>query len=223
MTTERDFSRQSKLVSQAVLGALNIDVIGVGAVGHNLARNLAIMGAGEVRLFDPDRVDLVNVTNQGYELGDVGDPKVSVTREKMRGVNPDVELVAFEYEHNAEEHGFNNVVFVCVDSLETRRKLWEAFEATIQGRSDFLYVDTRMVKWYFRVLSMYRGQTSHYAKTFGDEEGELFEGACGDKGTIALTQMAGNVALASLINWMNGTPMHKDLRGNMQDCTLVHG
>src|SRR3954468_13424343 len=67
VTTISDrFVRQQDLVPAAKLADLRITVIGVGAIGRQAALQLAAIGARSLKLIDFDRVDLTNVTTQGY-------------------------------------------------------------------------------------------------------------------------------------------------------------
>src|SRR3954470_3569154 len=77
-TTSKDrFSRQQDLVPAERLAKLTISVIGVGAVGRQVALQLAAIGARRLQLIDFDHVDESNITTQGYLAEDNGVPKVA--------------------------------------------------------------------------------------------------------------------------------------------------
>src|SRR3954463_5995133 len=77
-TTSNDrFSRQQDLVPAERLAELATTVIGVGAIGRQVALQLAAIGARRLQLIDFDHVDETNITTQGYMKEDVGVPKVS--------------------------------------------------------------------------------------------------------------------------------------------------
>lgn len=58
--------------SMAMLAELSITVCGAGALGSNLADNLARQGFGKLRVIDRDRVQEHNVNTQIYGEDDVG-------------------------------------------------------------------------------------------------------------------------------------------------------
>ena len=64
------FERQQDLVPQDRLAGLTATVIGVGAIGRQLALQLAAMGIPRMQLVDFDRVEATNVTSQGYWQGE---------------------------------------------------------------------------------------------------------------------------------------------------------
>ncbi|MGE3405795.1 MAG: ThiF family adenylyltransferase [Pirellulales bacterium] len=69
MLTDR-FVRQAELVPHQQLAATLVTVIGVGAIGRQVALQLASLGAARLQLVDFDRVDASNVTTQGYLQSD---------------------------------------------------------------------------------------------------------------------------------------------------------
>ena len=70
-TQRSRFSRQADLVPQEPLQALTITVIGVGAIGRQVALQLAAIGAEHLQLIDFDRVDATNLSTQGYRHDDL--------------------------------------------------------------------------------------------------------------------------------------------------------
>ncbi|MEE3326094.1 MAG: molybdopterin-synthase adenylyltransferase MoeB, partial [Myxococcota bacterium] len=71
-------------------------LIGAGGLGCPLALYLAAAGVGRLGLVDDDVVDLSNLQRQVlYGTTDVGRPKVEVARERIRALNPDVQVELF--------------------------------------------------------------------------------------------------------------------------------
>jgi len=71
-------------------------LIGAGGLGCPLALYLAAAGIGRLGLVDDDVVDLSNLQRQVlYGTADVGRPKVEVAQEKIRTLNPDVQIDSF--------------------------------------------------------------------------------------------------------------------------------
>ena len=60
------FSRQASLVPREKLIETTFTVVGVGAIGRQVALQLASIGVYKLRLIDFDIVDMTNVTTQGY-------------------------------------------------------------------------------------------------------------------------------------------------------------
>src|SRR6187551_2565324 len=86
------FVRQQDLVPIERLAKLMISVIGVGAIGRQVALQLAAIGTRRLQLVDFDRVDHTNVTTQGYLCGDIGSLKVTATAEAIKQLDPEVKV-----------------------------------------------------------------------------------------------------------------------------------
>ena len=77
------FVRQRELVPEDRLGQLRVSVIGVGAIGRQVALQLAAAGVRRLKLVDFDTVEWTNVTTQGFLAADVGRPKVDAASEAI--------------------------------------------------------------------------------------------------------------------------------------------
>lgn len=90
--SDRDFIRYgSQLLlprvseaGQLALRAKTVAIVGLGGLGHHLARSLAAAGVGRLILIDPDIVELGNLPRQLlYNEQDIGRLKVDVAKEKL--------------------------------------------------------------------------------------------------------------------------------------------
>lgn len=87
---------QKKLLSASVF------IAGTGGLGVPAAMYLVAAGVGRVAIADFDKVDLSNLQRQVlYYTEDVGKPKVEVAAEKLRKINPDVDVVPINEKINA--------------------------------------------------------------------------------------------------------------------------
>jgi molybdopterin/thiamine biosynthesis adenylyltransferase len=91
-SSESRFDRQQDLVPADKLAALSIAVIGVGAIGRQVALQLAAMGARKLQLIDFDVVEATNVTTQGYSWEDAEKRrhKVEATRQAILNIDPQI-------------------------------------------------------------------------------------------------------------------------------------
>jgi molybdopterin/thiamine biosynthesis adenylyltransferase len=81
----------------ARLAALRVTLCGAGAVGSNLADNLARQGLAHLRVIDHDRVEEHNVSTQLYGEGEIGTWKVEALRNRLfRATGIEVEPVRKE-------------------------------------------------------------------------------------------------------------------------------
>ncbi|NIM11412.1 MAG: NAD(P)H-binding protein [Candidatus Aminicenantes bacterium] len=78
---------------QEVLLRSKVIIIGCGALGTNIANNLARAGVGTLLIVDRDFVELNNLQRQTlFDEEDVGTPKVSAAVRKLRKINSGIEI-----------------------------------------------------------------------------------------------------------------------------------
>ncbi len=87
MLPEIDAAGQLRLAQATAL------LIGTGGLGSACAIYLAAGGVGHLILTDFDHVDLSNLQRQIlYDTADIGRPKVEAAADRLRALNPDVQL-----------------------------------------------------------------------------------------------------------------------------------
>jgi len=71
--------------------------IGTGGLGAPLGLYLAAAGVGRIGLVDFDTVDSTNLQRQIlFSTQDVGRPKIAAAADRLRGLNPDIQIDTFE-------------------------------------------------------------------------------------------------------------------------------
>lgn len=81
---------------QERLSDATIMVVGAGAIGNELIKNLALLGIGKILIFDMDAIENTNLTRSVlYRAKDVGRYKAEVASERAMEINPDVKAKAF--------------------------------------------------------------------------------------------------------------------------------
>jgi molybdopterin/thiamine biosynthesis adenylyltransferase/rhodanese-related sulfurtransferase len=100
-------------------------VIGAGGLGSPVLQYLTAAGTGRIGVVDDDRVDLTNLQRQTiFETADVGRSKAEVAAQRMRALNPSVEIDAIPIRLRAENARelvrLYDVVVDCTDRFPTR-------------------------------------------------------------------------------------------------------
>ena len=71
-------------------------VVGAGAIGNELIKNLTLLGIGRILIYDMDSIENTNLTRSVlYRAKDVGRYKAEVAAERAKEMNPDVKAKAF--------------------------------------------------------------------------------------------------------------------------------
>lgn len=213
MTTR--FSRQQGLIPTERLQSLMATVVGVGAIGRQVALQLAALGIRRLQLIDFDIVELTNITSQGYGHADLGMAKVSATEGAVRDIDPTIEVTTIADRFRPRVIS-GEAVFCCVDSISTRAAIWRSVNLTTQ-----FWCDGRMLGEVLRILSV-SGQDGreHYPTTLF-EQSEAQTGSCTTRGTIYTANIAAGMMLHQFSRWLRGLAIDADDTLNLLASELV--
>ena len=209
MNSQERYSRQRDIVPPERLAQCKATVVGVGAIGRQIALQLAAMGIPRLQLVDFDHVEESNLASQGYLQADLGKQKVQATGELCRQINPDLEIheVNDRFRRSME---IGNVLFCAVDSIETRRLIWNATKD-----STSFFVDGRMSAEVLRVLNACDiASYEHYPTTLF-ASGEAYTGACTAKTTIYCANIAAGLMVAQFTKYLRHLPVESDIQLNL--------
>ena len=82
---------------QERLRAARVALVGAGGLGSPIGLYLAAAGIGRIGIIDFDVVDLSNLQRQVlYSTGDVGRKKVDVAAQRLRAMNPNVDILTHD-------------------------------------------------------------------------------------------------------------------------------
>lgn len=83
--------------NQELLHDSTIMVVGAGAIGNELIKNLALLGIGKILIIDMDKIEQTNLTRSIlYRMSDVGKYKAEAAAEKAMEINTDVKAIALK-------------------------------------------------------------------------------------------------------------------------------
>ena len=211
MTTENDerYSRQKDIVPPERIAACKATVIGVGAIGRQVALQLSAMGIPWLQMIDHDKVEWSNLASQGYLEGDMGKLKVDATLDLCWRINANSQIHAVS-ERFRRSMEIGNVVFVCVDKIDVRRLIWES----VMDKASF-FVDGRMSAEVLRILTAYDDESrQHYPTTLFSAD-EAFVGPCTAKTTIYCANIAAGLMLAQFTKYLRQLPVDCDIQLNL--------
>jgi len=203
------FSRQRDIVPPERITDCKATIIGVGAIGRQVALQLTAMGIPRLQLIDHDRVEWSNLASQGYMEGDMGKLKVNATLELCWRINAATQIHAVP-ERFRRSMEIGNVVFCAVDRIDVRRLIWEA----VKDRVNF-YCDGRMSAEVLRVLTACDFESrKHYPTTLFNSD-EAFVGPCTAKTTIYCANIAAGFMVAQFTKYLRLLPIDADIQLNL--------
>jgi sulfur carrier protein ThiS adenylyltransferase len=210
------FMRQADLVPRERLLASPATIIGVGAIGRQVALQLASIGIPALQLIDFDIVDESNIATQGYRGDDVGQQKVEALAAELRRIDARllIEPISDRWRPSLRTE---DVVFCCVDSISARSAIWRGI-----GPGCRFWCDGRMRGEVIRVLSVgdVMGRDHYPATLFPQAEAE--PGRCTARSTIYTANVAAGLILHQFTRWLRNLPTDADLTLNLlaSECHL---
>jgi molybdopterin/thiamine biosynthesis adenylyltransferase len=105
-----------------------IAVIGAGAVGNEVIKNLALLGAGRIDIYDFDNIEIHNLTRSVlFREGDIRSSKAETAARRARELDASVSINAFHGDfwrtlplHRLRDY---SCVICCVDNFEARIRI----------------------------------------------------------------------------------------------------
>lgn len=82
-----------------------VGILGVGSGGSTLALELARAGVGELRLADPQKLELANISRHELSIGSVGRNKAEGVAEQIHYINPYIKVKVFPCDVLADDAG----------------------------------------------------------------------------------------------------------------------
>jgi len=184
-------------------------VIGVGAIGRQVALQLTAMGIPHLQLIDFDLVETSHLASQGYLEQDLGRLKVEATASLCGQSNSRIETIPMA-ERFRRRMEIGNAIFCCVDKIDVRRLIWEAVKNTAS-----FYVDGRMSAEVLRVLTARDSPSRHHYPTTLFRTEEAFIGPCTAKTTIYCANIAAGLMVAEFTKYLRQLPMESDIQLNL--------
>jgi adenylyltransferase/sulfurtransferase len=142
---ENDRYSRLKLIGwweQEKIAAARVLVVGAGALGNEVMKNLCLLGIGTIYIIDFDEVQESNLTRSVlFRSRHEGQPKSSVIAEMARDLNPDCKIVPIQG-NVLTDIGLGlvrsmDVVIGCLDNREARlwvnRMCWKSSRPWIDG------------------------------------------------------------------------------------------
>jgi sulfur carrier protein ThiS adenylyltransferase len=203
------FSRQADIVPRGRILDCKATVIGVGAIGRQVALQLTAIGIPWLQLVDFDVVEESNLASQGYRELDLNEPKVQATADSCTEINGNASIYAVQ-ERFRRSMEIGNIVFCCVDKIDVRRLIWES----VKDKANF-FCDGRMSAEVLRVVTACDEKSrKYYPQTlFTAEQAQV--GPCTAKTTIYCANIAAGFMLAQFTKYLRLLPVEPDIQVNL--------
>ena len=226
-THNERFTRYSGLIDPEVIRSKPIIILGCGAIGAALARQLAAMGFEFFVLYDDDVVSAENLGTQGWRPAQLGLQKVEALRSDIAGINPQV--TGFDAERRADAVDMRELmevaehqrafVFMCVDSMDARKEIttgiWES------PHDNICVFDARMGLSTLRAFCLHSDESWAHWQESWFPAAEAHQGQCTMQSTYYTASMAASVLSALAIQQLIGGILPHEVQCNLSSFDMV--
>ena len=108
----------------------HIMVVGAGALGNEVLKNLALMGIGHIFIVDFDTIEMSNLSRSVlFRQDDAGHSKAETATRRLRDINPDIDIQYIEGNINVDVGaGLFRRMDAVIGCLDNRRARWRINE-----------------------------------------------------------------------------------------------
>ena len=211
ITVDETTSRFSGAIWYEEIQKQTVTLAGVGGIGSYVGFLLGRLKPQRLIIYDPDRVETVNMSGQLYGQTDVGNYKSLALANMVRNYANYNNIVALNdrFEANSEA---TDIMICGFDNMTARRTFYEkwkqkvlSYPAGSDNRKKCLFIDGRLAAEEFQVLSIQgddeRAMVEYEDKwLFSDAEAE--ETICSYKQTTFMANMIASVMVNIFVNFV---------------------
>lgn len=178
---KEEFSRFSSAYWADVVAEKRVTLAGLGGIGSFVAFLLSRLNIENLRLFDNDVVERVNISGQLCDIDSINERKVASVCKILRNFSNYGKYSA--YPRNFETTDDGTDIMICgFDNMEARRIFFEAWKTNLQrfpesAKNQCLFIDGRLAAESFQIYCIkgddrYNIQKYEQECLFTDEEAE---------------------------------------------------
>ena len=202
----QETSRFSSAVWYDEIQRRTVTLAGLGGIGSYVAFLLSRLDIQNIYLFDPDTVEVGNLSGQLYDDESIGQNKAYATGTLLRKLSHYYRTNCYPENYNTS---FATDIMICgFDNMDARRQFynsWKRRATSAPDPSKCLFIDGRLAAENLQVLcikgddlySMERYETEFL---FSDEEAE--ETICSYKQTTFMANMIGSIIVNLFVNFV---------------------
>lgn len=211
ITIDETTSRFSGAIWYEEIQKQTVTLAGVGGIGSYVGFLLSRLKPNRLIIYDPDRVETVNMSGQLYGQTDVGRYKCAALADMVMNYANYCNIVALD--QRFEDGSDATDIMICgFDNMTARRTFYEkwkqrvlSYPAGSDNRRKCLFIDGRLAAEEFQVLSIQgddeRAMAAYEDKwLFSDAEAE--ETICSYKQTTFMANMIASVMVNVFVNFI---------------------
>lgn len=209
LLVDESTSRFSSAIWYEAIQKKTVILAGVGGIGSYVGFLLARMKPAALFIYDPDRVETVNMSGQLYNREDVGYPKVNALS-AMVSKYCDYNSIFAVHARFDESSEASDIMICGFDSMAARKIFFDKWLNHVRSKSEAerancLFIDGRLAAEEFQVLCI-KGDDefniNRYKSEFLFSDMEADETVCSYKQTTFMANMIASVMVNLFVNFV---------------------
>ncbi|OHB97240.1 MAG: hypothetical protein A2Z57_07080 [Planctomycetes bacterium RIFCSPHIGHO2_12_39_6] len=213
-----DFRNQTGILDVKLFNYLKIGIVGLGSIGSFVTFGLNKIGFNNFVLADFDKIEKHNIHTQLYLQEHIDYNKTNAIQHFLFSNNINIlhSKVNPRTEMNVE------VLFICVDSLKSRRHImYAALSSYEKTGNPKLIIDGRMHALIFSVYTINMGNIKLVKQYIKSMLGEGHIGACSEKGIIQNVYAVSAVMIEQFKKVLNNEPYSEIISCDFNDYNFI--
>lgn len=199
--------KQSAFINSEALSNWKVKVFGVGSIGSNLIKQLALTGFKDITAYDFDTVDEDNLGSQEFNKNHIGMPKTEAIKKLMdEAYDFEVKTVDGKLTEESEIIPEDRTIYFCgFDSIPARKLLWDKLK-----KFPIVWMETRIGREHqrFYIVDLRKQDDNwlqEYEATLAPDQ-PMSELSCGEKGCYSSNSELVGKVVRQMVNIAEGKP-----------------
>ena len=212
LTIDETTSRFSSAVWYNRIQESAVTLAGIGGIGSYVGFLLSRLKISSLYIYDPDIVDVANMSGQLYSNRDIGINKVTALSNMISNYSNYNRIMCFN-ERFTEESEASDIMICGFDNMEARKTFFNVWHnhvtnKPLEERGNCLFIDGRLAAEEFQVLCIKGDDVYNITKycdhfLFSDTEAD--ETICSYKQTTFMANMIASVMVNLFVNFIANT------------------
>lgn len=185
-----------------MLKSQHANIVGLGGIGSWTSFAIGKLGVKSINLIDHDVVSPENMAGQMHFDSLIGQSKV-VSMRRVLDAFRTISLVGCYRERVTRNKVFSGHVISCLDNMESRREVYEAWKRNVDSKSKSVFIDGRLSAEMYQIICMESSEEENmkrYEEQYLFSDAEAEEQICSYKQTTFMAMQIGGMIANVFVN-----------------------
>lgn len=200
MTDTNRYHRQLDYLDPRKAADFPITFIGCGGIGSWAVLFAVKTGLRNIKVYDFDKVEEHNVSNQAFSPSQIGMYKVDAIKQTLDFFGEPDCLDVRKERFSIDSEKLSPIIVMGVDSIDSRKEIFELIKNDVNVRNVF---DGRMGLTTMHIYNVNMLKPEHSERYEESLEGEFLQMPCTARATMSTAGIIGGKIVSRVVNYIN--------------------